>query len=112
MPVTKFVALGLPIALGVVMIGTGGVNVAGPPPARETFARWGYPAGFHRVAGGLGVVVGLLLVMPRTSRVGAIGAAIFMLAAIATLIRRRDWGHLPVAAVLAAACVTAIAIHA
>ena len=111
MPVTKLVALGLPIALGVVLIGTGGVNFAGPSLARENFAQWGYPAGFHRVAGGLGVVVGLLLVMPVTSRVGAIGGAIFMLAAIATLIRRRDWGHLPVAAVLAAASVAAIALH-
>ena len=111
MPVIKIIAVGLPIALGVVMIGTGGANFAGPSVARENFAQWGYPAGFHRVAGSLGVVVGLLLVIPVISRVGAIGSAIFMLAAIATLIRRRDWGHLPGAAVLAAASVAAIAIH-
>jgi uncharacterized membrane protein YphA (DoxX/SURF4 family) len=111
MPVIKLIAVGLPIALGVVMIGTGGVNFAGPALAHENFARWGYPAGFHRVAGSLGVVVGLLLVIPVTARVGAIGSAIFMLAAVATLIRRRDWGHLPVAAVLTAASVAAIVIH-
>jgi len=51
MPVIKFITVGLPIALGVVMIGTGGLNFAGPPLARENFAHWGYPAGFHRVAG-------------------------------------------------------------
>src|SRR5271156_3695280 len=90
MPVIKLVAVGLPIALGVVMIGTGGLNFAGPSLARENFALWGYPAGFHRVAGGLGVLIGLLLVMPLTSRVGAIGSTIFMLAAIATLLRSRD----------------------
>ena len=111
MPVIKLVAVGLPIALGVVMIGTGAVNFAGPSLARENFAQWGYPAGFHRVAGSLGVVAGLLLVIPVTSRVGAIGSAMFMLAAVATLIRCRDWGHLPVAAVLTAASVAAIAIH-
>jgi uncharacterized membrane protein YphA (DoxX/SURF4 family) len=93
------------------MIGTGAVNFAGPSLARENFAQWGYPAGFHRVAGSLGVVVGLLLVIPVTSRVGAIGSAIFMLAAVATLIRRHDWGHLPAAAAMTAASVAAIAIH-
>jgi uncharacterized membrane protein YphA (DoxX/SURF4 family) len=76
MSVIRIVAVGLPIALGVVMIGTGAVNFAGPSLARENFAQWGYPAGFHRVAGSLGVVVGLLLVIPVTSRVGAIGSAI------------------------------------
>ena len=92
MLVIKLIAVGLPIALGVVMIGTGSVNFAGPSLARENFALWGYPAGFHRVAGSLGVVVGLFLMIPVTARVGAIGSAIFMLAAIATLIRSRDWG--------------------
>ncbi len=66
---------------------------------------------FNRVAGSLGVVFGLLLMIPVTARVGAIGSAIFMLAAVATLIRSRDWGHLPGAAVLMAASVAAIAIH-
>src|SRR5277367_5639408 len=111
MSVVKLVALGLPIALGVVMIGTGAVNFAGPSLARENFALWDYPAGFHRAAGSLGVVVGLLLTIPVTARVGAIGSAIIMLAAVATLIRSRDWGHLPGAAVLMAASVATIAIH-
>ena len=93
------------------MIGPGGVTFAGPPLVRENFALWGYPAGFHLVTGVLGVVVGLLLLIPVTARVGAIGSAIFMLAAVATLIRSRDWGHLPGAAVLMAASVAAIAIH-
>jgi uncharacterized membrane protein YphA (DoxX/SURF4 family) len=111
MPVIKLVAVGLPIALGVVMIANGGVTFAGPSLVRENFACWGYPAGFHRVTGGLEVVAGLLLVIPVTSRAGAIGSAMIMLAAVATLIRHRDWGHLPVAAVLTAASVAAIAIH-
>jgi len=111
MTVIKLIAVGLPIALGVVMIGNGGVTFAGPSLVRKNFAQWGYPAGFYRVAGSLGAVVGLLLVIPVTARVGAIGSAIFMLVAVATLIRSRDWGHLPVASVLTAASVAAIAIH-
>ena len=56
-------------------------------------------------------MLGLLLMVPATERVGAIGSAIFMLVAVATLIRSRDWGHLPGAAVLMAALVAAIVIH-
>ncbi|WP_189050523.1 DoxX family protein [Aliidongia dinghuensis] len=111
MPVVQFITVALPVALGLVMIGTGGANFAGPSLARQNFALWGYPAGFHRVAGSVGVVIGLLLLIPLTSRVGAIASAIFMFAAIATLIRSRDWGHLPAAAILMAASAAAIAIH-
>jgi uncharacterized membrane protein YphA (DoxX/SURF4 family) len=110
-PVVNLIAVGLPIALGVVMIGAGGVNFAGPASVRESFARWGYPAGFHRVTGGLEIAAGLLLLIPATSRFGAIGSTIILLAAMATLIRHRDWGHLPGAVVLTAAASAAIAIH-
>ena len=111
MSLVKLIAIGLPIVLGVVMIGAGGVNFAGPASVRESFARWGYPAGFHRVTGGLEVATGLLLLIPATSRVGAIGSAIILLAAVATLIRFREWGHLPGAVALTVAAAAAIAIH-
>lgn len=93
------------------MVGTGAVNLAGPALARENFARWGYPAGFHRVTGFVEVVAGLLLMIPATSQVGAIENSVIMLAAVATLVRSRDWGHLPAAAVLMATSVAAIVIH-
>ena len=48
MQVGKLIAAWLPIALGVVMIGAGVVNFVGPRSVRDSFARWGYPAGFHR----------------------------------------------------------------
>jgi membrane protein HdeD len=111
MPVVKLIAFGLPIALGVVMIGAGVANFVGSASVRESFARWGYPAGFHRVTGGLEVAAGLLLLIPATSRFGAVGSAAILLAAVVTLIRHRDWGHLPGAVVLTAAAAAAIAIH-
>jgi membrane protein HdeD len=95
----------LPIALGVVMIGAGVVNVVGPRSVRDSFARWGYPAGFHRVTGGFEMATGLLLLIPVTSRAGAIGSAAILLAAVMTLIRHRDWTHLPGAVVLTAVAV-------
>jgi uncharacterized membrane protein YphA (DoxX/SURF4 family) len=109
--VIKLIVAWLPIALGVVMIGTGAANFAGPPLALKNFALWGYPPGFHRVAGSLSVVLGLLLIVPMTAQVGAIGSAIFMLVAIVTLIRSHDWAHLPGAAVLMAALAPAIMIQ-
>jgi len=73
MPLDKLIAVGLPIALGVVMIGAGAVNFIGPRSIRDSFARWGYPLGFHRVTGGLEMTAGLLLLIPASSRAGAIG---------------------------------------
>ena len=102
----KLIAVWLPIALGVVMIGAGVVNFVAPGSVRDSFARWGYPAGFHRVTGGLEVIAGLLLLIPATSRAGAIGSAAILLAAVITLIRHRDWKHVPGAIALTAATVT------
>ena len=105
MQVGKLIAAWLPIALGVVMTGTGMVNLAGPKSVRDSFVRWGYPVGFHRVTGGLEAIAGLLLLIPATSRAGAIGCVVILTAAVITLIRHRDWGHLPGAVVLTAVAV-------
>src|SRR5882757_10654314 len=105
MQVDKLITVWLPIVLSIVMIGAGAVNFVGPGSVRDSFARWGYPAGFHRVTGGLEVTAGVLLLFPATSRAGAIATAVILLAAVITLIRHRDWGHLPGAVVLTAAAV-------
>lgn len=114
MPAIELLAAGLLTALAVVMTGTGALNLAGPVIWRARTSRSGvYPAGFHRAAGGpeTGAGAGVLLMIPATSRVGAAGSATFMLLAIATLIRSRDCGHLPGAALLMTAAAAAIAIH-
>jgi uncharacterized membrane protein YphA (DoxX/SURF4 family) len=105
MQVGELIAAWLPIALGIVMIGAGAVNLVGPGSVRDSFARWGYPAGFHRVTGGLEATAGLLLLIPATSRAGAIGSVAILLAAMVTLIRHREWTHLPGAVVLMAVAV-------
>lgn len=110
MSIAKLIEVGLPIALGIVMIGAGVANFIGPKSIRESFARWGYPAGFHRVTGGLEAAAGLLLMIPGTSRIGAMASAAILLVALATLIYHRNWRHLPGPLLLTAAA-TAIAIH-
>jgi uncharacterized membrane protein len=47
------------------------------------------------VTGALEIMLGLLLLIPATSRAGTVGSVVILLAAIATLIRHRDSGHLP-----------------
>ena len=79
MQVVNLIGVWLPIALGIVMIGAGSVNFVGPGSVRNSFARWGYPAGFHRVTGGIEVTAGLLLLIPATSRAGAMGGAAILL---------------------------------
>jgi len=101
MPVDKLSVVWLPIALGIVMIGAGVVNFVALGSVRDFFARWGYPAGFHRVTGGLEVIAGLLLLIPATSR----GSAAILLAAVITLIGHRDWKHVPGAIALTAIAV-------
>jgi hypothetical protein len=108
----KLAAAWLPIALGVVMIGAGVVNFVGPGSVRDSFARWGYPAGFHRVTGGLEATAGLLLLVQATAWAGAIGSVVILAAAVITLIRCREWGHLPGAVVLTAVAVVAAVIRA
>ena len=105
MQVDKLIAVWLPIVLGIMMIGAGAVNFVGPGSVRDSFARWGYPAGFHRVTGGLEVTAGALLLIPATSRAGAIGSVAILLAAVMTLIRHREWKHLPHAVALTAVAV-------
>jgi uncharacterized membrane protein YphA (DoxX/SURF4 family) len=105
MQVDKLIAVWLPIVLGIMMIGAGAVNFVGTGSVRDSFARWGYPAGFHRVTGGLEVTAGALLLIPATSRAGAIGSVAILLAAVMTLIRHREWKHLPHAVALTAVAV-------
>ena len=78
MPIGQLIAVWLPIALGVVMIGAGVVNFIGPASVGDSFARWGYPAGFHGMTGGLEAMAGLLLLIPGTSRAGAIGSLVIL----------------------------------
>ena len=51
------------------------------------------------------MIAGLLLLIPATSRAGAICSAAILLAAVITLIRHRDWKHVPGAIALTALAV-------
>lgn len=83
-------------------LGAGVVNAAGSAATRDDFVRWGYPGWWNLMTGGLEVLAAVLIAMP-TARVASLmlGAAICV-AAIAALVRYKDYGHVAPCGVLTA----------
>ena len=61
---------------------------------RRDFVRWGYPAWWCRITGGLEVVVAILVCLPATRIAGLILGVIIIAVATATVLRHRDFSHL------------------
>jgi hypothetical protein len=78
------------VALGVIGI----IHLSGIKAIRDSYAGWGYPARFYFVTGLLEVVAAISMAMPGSRAWGvALGAAI-CIAAVATLLRHKQWSHL------------------
>lgn len=67
-------------------INTFAVKKVGPD-----YHRWGYPDRFHFVSGGLELMTALLLPIAVTRPVGVILGGAIMLAAVATVVRHREY---------------------
>lgn len=90
-------------AVALAFAGAGVANLAGTGSVKADFAWWGYPAGFHRVAGACELAGAALLLHPATRQAGSLLLGGVMVAALATLARHRaGWGHIAPAGVLAA----------
>lgn len=82
-------------------------NLIGPPGIRASYRRWGYPSWFRFVTAALEFMVAAMLLMPDYRVAGAILGTAIMLAATATLLRNREYGHAiapPIVILLIAAC--------
>ena len=88
------------IGIGAFFIVAGLVNLAGPAGLREGYARWGYPDRFHLVTGALELAAGVAIVIASLRLAGIILAGLITAAAIATLVRHREWSHLPPSMIL------------
>ena len=75
--------------------GAGLFNAIGSPATQSSFVRWGYPAWWCRVTGGLEVADALLIALPVTRKAGLILGAVIIAAAVLTVLRRREFSHLP-----------------
>ena len=77
-------------ALAVVFLVAGTINISGRGTVKADFARWGFPAGFHLVCGGLELVGAALLLLPSTRFWGLVLLGAIMVGAIFSLLRYRE----------------------
>ena len=81
-------------------LGAGIVNAAGSAAVKNDFVRWGYPLWWNLVTGGLEVLVAVLIAIPA-ARVAGLGlGAVICVAAVATVLRCKDYSHLAPGAAL------------
>ena len=73
--------------------GAGLFNAIGRPATQDDFARWGYPRWWCRVAGGLEIVSAALIALPACRGQGVALGAVIIAAAMATVLRRREFSH-------------------
>lgn len=86
--------------LAAFFIGNGIANVIGLKPIRDGFARWGFPSWFHIANGILDIAVGAMIAWYPTRAPGLLLAALICVAVWITLIRHKEWAHLPPSVVL------------
>lgn len=82
--------------------GAGLFNAIGGAAVQAQFLRWGYPAWWNLVTAAFEVLGAALIVVPETRIWGLALGAVVMIAAIATVIWRGEYRHLPPGVALAA----------
>ena len=98
-------------AVALVFLGAGGANFAGIGSIRADFVRWGYPAWFHRLCGGLELLGAALVLWPVTRLGGLALLGLVMAAAFFTLARHQEpAGHFMAAIGISALLILAAAI--
>ena len=85
----------LALLLAVALFGAGAFNLAGGASVKQGFVRWGFPPWWNLVTGGLELLAALLLAVPATRLAGLLLGSAILLAAVGTVLRHRDYGHLP-----------------
>jgi hypothetical protein len=76
------------------LFGAGVFNLLGTPATREGFVRWGYPHWWGYVAGALEIASALMIALAFTRVWGLALGGLIIAVAIATIVRRREFGHL------------------
>jgi uncharacterized membrane protein YphA (DoxX/SURF4 family) len=88
--------------LAAAFVGAGLVNAIGTSGTQRDFARWGYPAWWGVLTGGLEIISATLIALPLTRIAGLTLGAVIIAAAIMTVLRHRDFSHLAPPAVFGA----------
>jgi uncharacterized membrane protein YphA (DoxX/SURF4 family) len=96
--------------LAIAFLGAGVVNAIGPGAIKDDFVRWGYPRWWNLVTGGLEVLAAVLIALPATRLAGLVLAAAICIAAVATVVRHGDYGHVAPGVVLTALAAVDLAL--
>ncbi len=103
----------LVVVLTAVFLVAGTINLSGMGTVKADFARWGFPAGFNLVCGGLELVGAALLLSPSTRLWGLVLLGAIMVGGIFSLLRSREpLSHLGPALAIAVLLLAAIALSA
>lgn len=71
----------------------GAMNLAAPGFVRRSYQRWGYPRGFHYVAGGAQGLTALFLALPETRIWGGILGATILFIVTVSLLNHRKYAY-------------------
>jgi uncharacterized membrane protein YphA (DoxX/SURF4 family) len=91
--VASFVPAVLVAVLTAVFLVAGTINLSGRGAVKADFARWGFPAGFNLVCGGLELVGAALLISPLTRLWGLALLGAIMAGALFSLLRIGSRSH-------------------
>jgi len=86
--------------LGVMFLFAGGFKLSGAQVAIDNFAKWGYPDWFRVVTGVIEVAAGVLVVIPRTSLLGAALILPTMVGAVLTHLTHEEARNVPLPLIL------------
>ena len=85
----------IPYAIALIEFGGGVAHAIGLQAVRDSYERWGFPKGFHLVTAVLELAAAGLILYPPLRLVGMGLAFLILVAALATLLRAREYGHSP-----------------
>ncbi len=88
------------VVLGIVFLSAGGSRLLNPDVHVERFAHWGYPLWFLYLTGGIEVVSGAFLLIPRARLYGVLLLSVTMIGAFLTHLRAGEMGALPIPLIL------------
>lgn len=81
--------------LAIAFLGAGIFNGLGSASVKDGFIRWGYPDWWNVVTAALEIMAAVLIAVPATRLLGLVLGVAICVAAVATVLRHREYAHLP-----------------